>query len=244
MQEVSEREAAEGLAGRAMTEFGGLLRPFMDRQMPDCLRQGAPPPESWTGSAESWEELASKAREAFEQKPYLEAALAVGQRGFTPHELISGRLTPGSALNVATGRVRRPLSTELEGKARRALHELRQRNLTVDAPLQVALEQASAGGWTSEPGQVEGAVKAAEAAVRTYDRERELAREEKAGKVKVRVLATAGPGRRYSPGTYRLTAEELAELEEWAVKVVEGARGRSLGSLGHAIWPAFSVETD
>ena len=236
MQDVSEREAAEA-----------LLRPFMDRQMPDCLRQGAPPPNSWTSSDAAWQELASRAREAFELKPYFDAVLAI-ERGYRPEEIISGRLAPGAAIGVMDGRVRRPpastLSPELEQQARRALRELRQRNLTVDVPLQVALEQASAGGWTSEPGQVEGAVKAAASAIRTYDRERQQAMAEQAAKVKVRVFATAGPARRYSPGLYSLSPEELEELRQWAAKVEEGAKGRSLGSLGHAIWPAFSVEAD
>lgn len=98
----------------------------------------------------------------------------------------------------------------------------------------------------SEPGQVKGAVKAAEAAVRTYDRERDQARAEADARPWLVVHAPfRGPGgRQFAAGRTHVDPAHVEELQAWAAKVEEGAKGRSLRSLGHAIWPAFSVEAD
>ena len=219
---------------------------YVGRKLPDALQEGAGIPASWTGDPEAWRALAAAARDEFRRRAAFDFAVAIGEQGYTAQELGSGQLSPGSVVKLATGVIKRPprskISLELERNARQARDELQARRLTVDAPLMVALEGAAAGIYTSEPGTLIGAIRAATAACDAYDREHEVAREETAAKVKVRVLTTAGPSRRYSPGVYSLNSEELRELEEWGQRVESQAGGRSLSSLGYKTWPAFIVE--
>lgn len=227
---------------RETTAFEG----FLERTLPPQLREGAGIPASWSGGADEWRVLADAARAEHRRRALYDFAFSIACQGYQPHELATGELDRGATVKVNSGQVKRPppstLSPELEMSARRARDELQARRLTVDVPLQVAIEAAAAGSYTSEPAQLLGAIRAATAAVLAHDRTHEVASEEQAAKTKVRMLATAGPARRYEPGTYRLTDEEVRELEEWAHKVESQAGGRSLGSLGYKTWPAFIVE--
>lgn len=241
MQGVSELEAATAL--EELREIGEYVQ-YARRVVPEFFGGHSSPPPAWTGDAASWGKLLNAAR----LLPGLQAAsdlVYAVEKGFRPSEAPTETLLPSSQAIQTSRPVQAPrskISSELERHARQGLHELRARRLTLDATLMVALEQADAGSYTSEPAQLIGAVKAATAASNAYDRERQQAAETKAALTKVTVLAVAGPSRKYTPGDYKLTAEEVTELQEWAAKVESQAAGRSLSSLGYKVWPAFIVE--
>jgi hypothetical protein len=211
-----------------------LFELYVENNLPSRLRGAAA--EGSVELAEERQDHRSKWRAIWNAK------LA---RGFTPREL--SLLDPMPEVRMLPDTpVRPPPSTvgrEVEAEARRALHELDARGLKLFVSLQVALQQASRGVYNSAVTTLKGAITAAGAAVRAYDLERQRSSEEKAARVTVRVLATAGPGRKYTPGSYQLTLEEVEELQTWATRVESNARGRSLSSLGYGTWPAFTLES-
>ncbi len=132
------------------------------------------------------------------------------------------------------------ISPELSHAARQALAELQLRRVTLDPGLMITLEGSRDGNYNSEAHQVITAIRQAKIATDAHDAAGESARAEKAARVKVRVFVEAGPARKYTPGVYSLSPEELQALEAWA-KRIESGRG-SLSSRGHKTWPAYVLE--
>lgn len=217
---------------------------YVERTLPPQLREGAAIPAGWTGGADEWAVLADAAREEFRRRALYDFTFSVAVQGWTVQELATGDLAHGSEVKL-TGEVKRPapskISRELELAARRALAELQARRLTLDPSLQVTLEGAASGTYSSEAGGVIAAIKAATAACDLRDRERSRGSEEQATKVRVRVREVCGFGRKWTLAVHDWSPEDLAEAEKHHDKVHSNAGGRSLASIGHRICPPWEA---
>ncbi len=80
-----------------------LFERFVEARTPPELREGAPLPEAWAGTAEEWEALRQQYEDVARERLAAEFAEGVALRGFTPEELASGTLQPGAEVNVVTG---------------------------------------------------------------------------------------------------------------------------------------------
>ncbi len=225
---------------------------YLERRLQEeapYLLPGAVPPEGWLGMAEELEMIIARELEKFRARCEHDFDVAILGRGWSTGELAGVEKPP--TLSLTTGRVRTPaastISAALEQRASEALRELRRRHLKLEEPvLQQALELAAAGAWTSQSSTVEAAVRAAETAIGTHDREHVQARAEADARpwLVVHVPFRGPGGRQFAAGRSRVDPELVTQLREWAVKVESNARGKSLASIGYPTWPVFSVEAD
>ena len=230
-------------------KFADLLRPFSKRKMPDCLRPGSPPPDSWHWSPGAWEELSAQAREAFRLKPHLEAALAVAQRGFTPQELISGRLAPGTEVNVVTGRVVRHWAAYDDAtmkQAQQLLHELARNRAHMDPILNLDLESISQGREVGSEKRLRIVLEAAESALRQRQAEVQAATQEDAARPVLLVrFHFKAMGREYQQGEHRIDQAEADELRLWKDRMEAQAAQHSWDApsgFSPDSWPPFTLE--
>lgn len=231
-------------------EFADLLRPFSKRKMPDCLRPGAPTPESWNGPSSDWERLAARARDAFQGKPHLEAALAVAQRGFTPQELISGRLAPGAEVNIVTGRVVRHWAEYDDAtmkRARELKHQLARDRAPLAPILMGDLEAIGQGRQVGSEKRLRIVLEAAATALRQHQAERKAATQEEAAKLRlaVRRRFRGIGGRQYAAGEYRIDRAEADELRLWQERMEAQANQHDWDAPSGFTpdsWPPFSIE--
>ena len=221
--------------------------------VPQALREGAPAPASWTGTAEQWEEVRAQAARAYEQKPAYDFAYDIAVRGYRPSELATGRLDPGARINAMSGAIIRPPQSTIppatQDRTRDALRALAARNLKIDAVLQQNLELAAYGRYTSHPRGAEAAISAADSAVQRYESTRQAAAKEEAARPMLTVHRPfrAIGGKHYAPGTYRVDPAVVAELQEWRERMEAQAEQRGWDAPsgfnpGH--WPPFTSEAD
>lgn len=222
---------------------------MMEREMPQAIREGAAPPPTWTRSAEEWAARAAEARDVWHRIPKLDFALDVGERGYYPDELETGRMRPGAEINALTGRVQRsPLSTisAAEGEeARQALHALARAHMQIDTVLQLNLESAAYGRWQGQPKAVAAAIKVASSALASREAELRRAAEAEAAMPILRVrVPFQAKGRSYSPGEYHISQQEAAALRDWRQKKEAQAKLRDWDSpdgFSPTSWPPFEI---
>lgn len=222
---------------------------MMAREMPQAIREGAAPPPTWTRSVEAWEALAAEARDVWRRMPMLDFAMDVGERGYYPDELETGRMRPGAEINALTGRVQRPLPSTISGaeqeEARQALHALARAHLQIDPVLQLNLESAAYGRWQGQPKAVAVAIGAAHSALASREAELRRAAEAEAAKPILRVrVPFRAKGKGYGPGERRISPEEAAELRDWAAKKEAQARLRDWeapSGFSPSSWPPFAI---
>jgi hypothetical protein len=169
--------------------------------------------------------------------------------GFYPDELATGNLRHGAKIELVTGRVSRPappeISDELSQQCADVLTEAHQLNVQLDEIIQLGLEQAA---WyrSGDPKDVLRKLNAAEReldqrrAALTVKREREAA-------MPVIVVTRAfrwTAGKRYELGTFKITKEELASLEDWKATMEAQARlhvSEAPAGFTPETWPPYSA---
>lgn len=220
------------------------------RVMPEGIRQGVPPPSTWTASQEDWDELAESAREAFRQQPYLEFAVLVADKGYYPDELASGQLRPGAEIQVVTGNVvrRRVVQDEATmSRARQLRQEMARAGVKLDPILDLDLENITVGAPVGDAKRVRIVMDAAERALRQRKVEQQAAVRERASRPLLTVHRPfrAIAGKQYAPGTYPIDPDVADELGLWRERMESQAKERDLDApvgFDEASWPPFSIE--
>jgi hypothetical protein len=228
------------------------LEGYIERMLPEALREDAGPPPSWPQlDRREWEDIAGRARAYYRLKATAEFAYKVAVEGRYGWEIASGTLAPGATENLATGEVIRPSAPKipeaLEHEAVAALQALSRAGLRLDPVLQANLEHAAGRTWSGESGPVHAAVDAANALVRG----RELAHaaqvaEAEANPTLVVRISFPGPGGRvFAPGTYKIDNELAGTLIAWRDRTEGGFGGdpNSRPIQFREVWPPFELST-
>ena len=226
---------------------------FRSRQrlrIPEELREGAPVPETWPDSAESWEEYAAAAREHLKLKAEYDFAYRIAVLGYYPDEL-KGNLRHGAEIKLATGRVfrHRPAYDGATMKRARELkHQLAHDRAPLAPILMGDLEAIGQGRHVGSDKRVAIVMGAAEGALSQHHTERQATTREEAARP---VLTVHRPfraiaGKKYAPGTYRITQVEVDGLRLWQERMQEQQRQHDWDApAGYSrdSWPPFSLET-
>lgn len=220
--------------------------------VPEELREGAPVPQTWPYSRESWEVFAEEAREHLRLKPLHDFAYRIAVLGFFPDELATGQLRHGAEIKVATGRVfrHRPAHDEpTMRRARQLVHEMAQAQVQLDPILQLDLENISVGRPVGHAKRVKVVIEAAESALHQHHAQREATAREEAARPLLTVHRPfrAIGGKNYAAGTYRVDPSVAAELQDWRERMETQARERGWdtpGGLDGTNWPPFSLKDD
>lgn len=185
-----------------------LFELYVENNLPPHLRGAAA-----EGSVEIEEDLAahrSECRRTWNEKL---------KRGYTARQL--ARLDRQPEVRALTDTPVPPpaptVSAEQEAEASRLYKWLDHRHLLGRVPptLGMDLEYAYQRRFSGTPERLAAAIDAGAAVANASQREQERRVTAEAGKVLVRVHAECGPARKYKPGEYRLTSEELEELRSW-----------------------------
>jgi len=221
------------------------LESYLQRVLPEFLREGAAAPAAWDGTPEAWEELRREAALAAKRQAVLRFVQEVSL-GIRPYELAAGEMPERRADGTPVRPPAPTITSLLETEARDVLKQLNASWLTLpEPPLQRVLEMAAASQWQGEPRRVVAAVQAGKALLAAKAAEAEAARREDAERPVLTVSAPfRGPGgTSYAPGAYPVDPAVAAELMEWQAKMEGQARqhGWDAPEGYDASWPPFSV---
>src|SRR5439155_23010372 len=138
---------------------------------------------------------------------------------------------------------------QLQADAQNALQALFAARADLDPILRDNLERAVDGSWGGDDKAIRAAISAAEGAVNRKRAEVQAAAQAEAGKVRVHILRhfRYTGGQQAEPGTYLLTPEQVAELNDWRSRMEQTARARGWDhpegdGRADLAWPPFTVE--
>jgi hypothetical protein len=220
---------------------------YVERTMPGFLRAGVPP-ETWTGTADDWEELTGLARSQHRQRAAMSFVVDVSEHAFYPDELASGQLRPGAEIYAATGKVKRPVPSpvpaHLMNEAQAVLMGARGRQIGLIPQVTVALELAGSGNYHGDIGHLEGCIAEARRAVNEHDNQGRQEQRDLAARKVLTVHATFNAvGHTWQPGSYRISDSETQQLSEWKARMETEASRRNMNPRRRgAPWPPFSIE--
>ena len=246
-QEEQRRWNTAAKPDQRMEEFEMIPNEFFERfvkyMMPVELREGAPVPATWRGSAAEWEGFRAKAEAVERDRLSGKFAEAIALHDFTPEQLASGENVERYQLSGKVKQRPEPtLPAQWEADAVALLHGLATRRIQLDTIQQYKLEQVAGRRWRGAPEPIESLLQEAKTLIEGHDAHGRMEVTETAAQPILHVLWDfPALGQKFVKGDYRITQEFADRLMTWGQATEAQAKGRTLTSLGFPQWPTFTI---